>query len=192
MSIYEPWDYQNKGGIGEYPAPPGKCPFKDCRIPLEMKKHGYYERYFLTTTFTGSIRIRRYRCPKCGRTLSMLPSFCLAGYIYGVELVITLIKQVYELGSVRRVATEWQTKVEGISRRIISKYIARLQNNRGMIQYGINQMSPDNIGMGRLSGDIEWTERFLSGIQPALAPEFNARFHKETGISFMSLQTKIA
>jgi hypothetical protein len=61
-----------------------------------------------------------------------------------------------------------------------------------MIQYGINQLSPDNLALGRIPGDNDWTKSFLFGIRPSLCPEFNADFQKTTGKSFMSLQNSIA
>ena len=193
ISEQNPEDYTDKNGVGKYPDAPGKCPFKDCGVNLRMKKNGFYVRYVITARFSGRIRIRRYKCAKCGRTVSMLPSFCLAGHTYGIELIMTLLQQVVQMGlSIKKVAEKWRDQREGISRRLIGKYMARLRNNRKMIQYGMNQISPDNISLGRMPGDTEWTKGFLHLIRPPLSPEFNAKFHKHTGISFLSLQNRIA
>jgi len=192
MSKQKPEDYVDKDGAGEYPAAPKKCPFRDCGINLEMKKNGFYIRLLITIAFAGIIRIRRYKCPKCGRTLSMLPSFCLAGFTYGVEFIVTLMQHAIEKGSIKKAVREWRTVASEVSRRLVNKYLARLRNNRRMIQYGINQLSPGNISLGRMPGDIEWTKSFLDGIQADLSPEFNASFHKSTGKSFMSFHNKIA
>jgi len=192
LSKQPPKEYVDKDGAGEYPTAPKRCPFGDCRINLEMKKNGFYTRLLITITFVGRIRIRRYKCPKCGRTLSMLPSFCLAGLSYSVDFVIALLQYVINAGSIKRAVREWRAIAVDISRRLVNKYMTRLRNNRGLIQYGINQLSPDNIGLGRMPGDTEWTKSFLSRIRPSLSPEFNASFHKATGISFMSLHNKIS
>jgi len=192
MSKQEPEDYVKKDGAGEYPNAPKKCPFKDCGVNLEMKKNGFYKRFLMTVKFSGVIRIRRYKCPKCKRTLSMLPSFCLSGFSYGIEIVITLLQRAVMSGSIKKTVREWRTRISGITRRLINKYIARLHNNRWLIQYGLNQISPDNISLSRISGDTEWTKSFLLGIRPNLSPEFNADFQKATGKSFMSLHNKIA
>jgi len=192
MSKQKPEDYVDKDGAGEYPAAPKKCPFRDCGINLEMKKNGFYIRLLITITFAGMIRIRRYKCPKCGRTLSMLPSFCLAGFTYGVEFVITLMQHAIEKGSIKKAVREWRAVATEVSRRLVNKYLARLRNNRKIIQYGINQLSPGNISLGRMPGDTEWTKSFLDGIRADLSPEFNASFHKSTGKSFMSFHNKIA
>jgi len=192
LSEQKPEDYVDKDGAGKYPAAPKKCPFGNCGVNLEMKKNGFYIRFLRMITFSGWIRIRRYKCPKCGRTLSMLPSFCLAGFSYSVELIVALLQYVINTGSIKKTVKEWRAISVEISRRLVNKYITRLRDNRKMIQYGINQISPDNISLGRLPGDTEWTKSFLFGIRPDLAPEFNASFHKVTGRSFMSLHNKIA
>jgi len=191
-SRHKPEEYVDRDGGGEYPEAPEKCPYGDCRVNLKMKKNGFYGRFLRTMLFSGWVRIRRYKCPKCGRTLSMLPSFCIAGHSYGADFVVALLQYVINTGSIKKAVNEWCAMAAGISRRLVSKYLARLRNNRGLIQYGINQMSPDNIRLGRMPGDTEWTKSFLSGMRPALCPEFNADFHKITGISFMSLHNRIA
>jgi hypothetical protein len=186
LSKQRPEDYVYKDGSGEYPSAPEKCPFKDCKVNLRMKKNGYYSRYLITITFIGRIRIRRYKCPKCRRTLSMLPSFCLAGISYSVDFIVALLQYTINKGSIKKTVKEWRAIAADVSRRLVNKYMARLRNNRGMIQYGINQISPGNISLGRPPGDSEWTKSFLLGIRPALSPEYNADFHKATGTSFMS------
>ena len=192
MSKQKPEDYVIKNGSGEYPDAPPKCPYGDCGINLEMKKNGYYQRHLITITLTHLIRVRRYKCPKCGRTLSMLPSFCVSGFSYSVDFMIALLQCLMNTGSIKKVVRNWRTIAAVVSRRLIGKYLARVRNNRGLIQYGLNQLSPDNISLGRLSGDGEWTKSFLGGTRPSLFPEFNANFHKTTGKSFMSFQNRIA
>ena len=122
----------------------------------------------------------------------MLPSFCIAGFSYSVDFVVTVLQYVINKGSIKKTIREWRAIAVEISHRLIAKYLARLRNNRGLIQYGINQISPDNISLGRMPGDTEWTKGFLDGIRPSLSPELNANFHKITGKSFMSLYNKIA
>ena len=192
LSKHRPEDYNEKEGSGEYPEAPKKCPYGDCGVNLKMKKHGFYQRYLYTLTFSGRIRIRRYKCGLCKRTLSMLPSFCLSGFSYGIEFIMTLLVQVITAGSIRKVVLEWCLRGAVITRRLINKYLSRLRGNRRMIQYGLNQLSPDNINLGRISGDTEWTRSFLGGMRPHLSPEFNAEFHKTTGKSFMSSHNMIS
>ena len=192
LSEQKPEDYVEKDGAGKYPAAPKKCPYRDCGVNLEMRKNGYYIRFLITIRFKGRIRIRRYMCPKCGRTLSMLPSFCVAGFTYSVEFIVALLWHAVDKSSVKKAAREWRVIAAGMSRRLISKYLARLRNNRKLIQYGLNQISPGDIGLGPPPGDTGWTKSFLDRIRPSLSPEFNADFHKSTGKSFMSLHNRIA
>jgi hypothetical protein len=192
MPGHGPGDYADKNGAGKYPDAPGKCPHKGCGINTAMRKNGFYRRYLKTAAFSGFIRIRRYKCPKCGRTVSMLPSFCLSGFSYGVELVISMVHTAAETGSVRKAMKEWGGCADCVTRRQIALYLARIRENRKLIQYGLNQISPENVNIGNTPGDIEWAKRFLLGIRPTLAAEFNADFHKATGKSFMSPKKMIA
>jgi len=192
LSEYKPEDYATKGKADKYPDAPKKCPYGDCGINLKMKKHGFYSRFLRTITFAGWIRIRRYKCSKCGRTLSMLPSFCVAGMSYSVDFIMALLQYVINTGSIKKTVNEWSAIGVDISRRLVGKYLSRLRKNRRLIQYGLNQLSPGNIELGRLPGDTEWTKSFLYGMRPNLSPEFNANFHKTTGKSFMSPYNKIA
>jgi hypothetical protein len=192
LSKNKPEDYVDKHGVGKYPEAPKKCPYGDCGVNIEMKKHGYYTRMLITITFTGKIRIRRYKCRKCGRTLSMLPSFCIAGYTYSLDFIIVLLKYAFNIDSIKKTVRHWITLGINISRRLISKYLKRLCNNRRLIQYGINQISPEKIIIGRLTGDTDWTKSFVFGMRSSLWQEFNNDFHKTTGKSFMSLHNSIA
>jgi len=185
LSKQEPKDYTRKDGNGEYPPIPRKCPYGDCGINLEMKKNGFYIRMLITITVTYWIRVRRYKCPKCGRTLSMLPSFCVTRISYSVDFIIALLQYAINKCSIRKTVREWRAIAANVSRRLINKYLARVLNNRKLIQYGLNQLSPDNISLSRLSGGTEWTKGFLDGMRPSLSPEFNANFHKITGKSFL-------
>jgi transposase-like protein len=49
-----------------------QCPAKD---PLTA--HGFYSRTLIDAAFDGLIRVRRYLCQTCRRTVSLLPEFAL-------------------------------------------------------------------------------------------------------------------
>ena len=177
---------------GKFPGAPSKCPFKNCGIPMPMKKHGYYCRCLITFGFSGEIKIRRYICGKCGRTVSMLPSFCLAWYTYGVEIIVSLMRQAVETGSINNAVKAYSAYFECITRRQVKQYLSRLKRNRVLIQYGFNQISPGIIKNDDSPGDIEWTRRILVGKRPILTPESNTKFHNTMGISYMSTRNRIA
>ena len=51
---------------------PDRCP--QCQAAHELIAHGFYRRTLVDRTFDGSIRVRRYLCRSCKRTVSLLPS----------------------------------------------------------------------------------------------------------------------
>ena len=54
---------------------PACCP--QCPAPVPLTAHGFYSRTIIDAAFDGSIRVRRYLCEVCRRTVSLLPEFAL-------------------------------------------------------------------------------------------------------------------
>lgn len=54
---------------------PGSCP--QCQEKRPLTAHGFYTRTLIDTAFDGIIRVRRYLCHACQRTVSLLPEFVL-------------------------------------------------------------------------------------------------------------------
>src|ERR1700685_169531 len=54
---------------------PGHCP--QCQAKRSLTAHGFYTRTLIDTAFDGVIRVRRYVCEPCRRTVSLLPEFVL-------------------------------------------------------------------------------------------------------------------
>src|SRR5215467_12169248 len=54
---------------------PGSCP--QCQDKHPLTAHGFYTRTVIDTAFDGVIRVRRYLCHACQRTVSLLPEFTL-------------------------------------------------------------------------------------------------------------------
>jgi transposase-like protein len=54
---------------------PGGCPQCQARSPLIA--YGFYSRTLVDVAFDGVIRVRRYLCRLCKRTVSLLPEFAL-------------------------------------------------------------------------------------------------------------------
>lgn len=54
---------------------PRHCP--QCPAPEPLTAHGFYVRTIIDTAFDGAIRVRRYLCEACRRTVSLLPEFAL-------------------------------------------------------------------------------------------------------------------
>jgi transposase-like protein len=54
---------------------PAHCP--QCQAKHPLTAHGFYTRTIVDAAFDGSIRVRRYLCEVCKRTVSLLPEFAL-------------------------------------------------------------------------------------------------------------------
>jgi Domain of unknown function (DUF6431) len=66
---------------------PGHCP--QCQTKHSLTAHGFYTRTLIDTAFDGIIRVRRYLCQACQRTVSLLPEFLLP-YLRSSLTVIAL------------------------------------------------------------------------------------------------------
>ena len=66
---------------------PGSCP--QCQDKHPLTAHGFYTRTLIDTAFDGVIRVRRYLCQACQRTVSLLPEFVLP-YLRSSLTVISL------------------------------------------------------------------------------------------------------
>ena len=185
-----PKTYSGKNCVGQYPEVPCRCPQKGCGMSACMKKHGFYSRNILLKGYVGVIRVRRYKCALCGKTVSMLPSFCIPYLQYGAEAVIWAAGLALRT-TVNAAAKACLSSLPFITRRHITYWLARIRGNRDLIRYGINQMSPATTTTNESARDTEPTELFLSeyGGDPE---KFNSDFHKATGKSFMSLQISVA
>jgi len=180
-------------GKGNYPDAPKRCPHKGCHMPVQLKKHGFYKRYIIILKgLEGYIRIRRYRCPVCGRTVSMLPAFCVPGFQYGAEVIVGITREACQHGNIRRTVREWEPHLRQITRRHLLYYLSRLQKNRRLLQLGINEISRALIRLGAITEDKKWTQSFLAEIRRLNPLQFNADFHRITGKSFMSLHNMVA
>jgi hypothetical protein len=66
---------------------PDHCP--QCQAQQPPTAHGFYSRTVTDVEFDGFIRVRRYLCHGCKRTVSLLPEFALP-YLRFSILVISL------------------------------------------------------------------------------------------------------
>jgi len=64
---------------------PDHCPQCPARQPLIA--HGFYSRTLVEAGFDGSIRVRRYLCRSCRRTVSLLPQFALPYLRFGITVI---------------------------------------------------------------------------------------------------------
>lgn len=64
---------------------PHSCPLCQARRPLIA--HGFYSRTLVDVVFDGVIRVRRYLCRLCRRTVSLLPEFALPYLRFSVSVI---------------------------------------------------------------------------------------------------------
>jgi hypothetical protein len=58
-----------------------------CEAPQPLVGHGFYSRTLVDGGFDGVIRVRRYLCPSCQRTVSLLPQFALPYFRFSVSVI---------------------------------------------------------------------------------------------------------
>lgn len=172
-----------------FPTTPEKCPFKDCSMPVQLKKHGYYKRFFISKNFTGGLYIRRYICPICGRTVSFLPYFCISYFQYSALEILNILYKFYHDGiSIEKLIKKTKEELPFIERRHVNFYRKRIIKNRKLIQYALNIISPEFIFAGNIPENRVWVKTFLEAVQNLHPHVFLIGFSNITGKSFMTSQ----
>jgi len=64
---------------------PDHCP--QCGAKRPLTGHGFYCRTLVDVTFNGVLRIRRYLCCSCKRTVSLLPEFVLPWLRFSISVI---------------------------------------------------------------------------------------------------------
>jgi len=64
---------------------PDHCP--QCEAKRPLTGHGFYRRTLVDATFDGVIRVRRYLCRCCKRTVSLLPEFVLPWLRFSISVI---------------------------------------------------------------------------------------------------------
>jgi transposase-like protein len=64
---------------------PDHCP--QCSAKHPLTGHGFYRRTLVDRAFDGVIRVRRYLCRSCKRTVSLLPSFALPWLRFSIPVI---------------------------------------------------------------------------------------------------------
>jgi Domain of unknown function (DUF6431) len=69
---------------------PGSCPQCESKQPLVC--HGFYKRTVVELEWDGVIRVRRYLCLACRRTVSLLPEFVLPYLRFAIAVMAAFLK----------------------------------------------------------------------------------------------------
>jgi hypothetical protein len=64
---------------------PDHCP--QCEAKQPLAGHGFYRRTLVDPAFDGVIRVRRYLCRLCQRTVSLLPDFALPWLRFSLTVI---------------------------------------------------------------------------------------------------------
>jgi len=64
---------------------PDDCP--QCEAKRPLIGHGFYRRTLVDAAFNGVIRVRRYLCCCCKRTVSLLPEFALPWLRFSISVI---------------------------------------------------------------------------------------------------------
>jgi hypothetical protein len=95
---------------------PSHCP--QCQIQEPMRAHGFYIRTIVDEAFDGVIRVRRYLCQVCRRTVSLLPEWALPYMRFSIAVIGRTLKarlmesRVWKAGESYQRAEQWVRRFE--------------------------------------------------------------------------------
>jgi hypothetical protein len=79
------------------------CPL--CHSPEPLRAHGFYSRTVVDVQYDGSIRVRRYLCLLCRRTVSLLPEFVLPYLRFSIPVIgLFLVSRLLHRRTLRQAA----------------------------------------------------------------------------------------
>jgi transposase-like protein len=82
---------------------PDQCP--QCQSQQPLTGHGFYRRTLVDVGFDEYIRVRRYLCRSCKRTVSLLPHFALPYLRFSISVIsLFLITRLLEGGTLKAAA----------------------------------------------------------------------------------------
>lgn len=162
-----------------FPKAPDRCPFPDCHLPIEMKKHGFYQRYVISKEYSGYIYIRRYICSRCGRTISFLPSFVIPYFQYSCPYILEFLRGFFQMGgSLRQYILWFRKKYDSFSRRHFRYYVSRIFRNQKRIQYVLNLTGQGMIPPEDALSSQVFAKKFLEKAFEMSPHNFSYRFFK--------------
>jgi len=143
-----PQEYVAQG----YVEPPRPRTCFSCRIGKPYK-HGFYRRFYLDGLSCLRIVIRRYRCPRCGTTISLLPSFCVPRFQYSLQVLWKVLHLRLEKGLTLRKCIENLVnrfpQLDWLPQRI-SFYAKRFLDNLPWMESLLRNMFPKmKLGLGK-------------------------------------------
>lgn len=138
-------EYIRLGKSYDFPkAPLRRCHNKNCNKIVQYRKHGFYERYFVCSYYDGKIVVRRYICPECGCTISVLPNFCMPSYIYSLKHIFEYLFRAFHREGTLTACLEETNREFGlnISRQLLYYYRRKLIDSLELIKVGLRRLDP--------------------------------------------------
>jgi transposase-like protein len=154
-----------------------------------LKKHGYYDRYLITVEFEGEIKIKRYYCPACKKTVSLLPSFCHPKRTYGTEAIILFLKEYYDkiIAVCRTIINILQISGMECSRQLLRHYRRRMEKNlTGLIMAITDAFGLRAPPVTERTNTRERVRQFLSKIRNP--SEDSLKIFERTRTTYLTLQ----
>jgi len=178
--------YQAQGKKYDFPDMTRElCP--QCR-KVYLKKHGYYGRYLITISFEGKIIIRRYYCPCCKKTVSLLPSFCHPMRVYSILVIIMLLKEFYNISLVVNKSVinfHTKTRIE-CSRQLLLHYRQRIEKNlKSLVMAIISVYALQEPPVSEKKDIKKKVRQFLSHIHNPL--DASLKIFEETRTTYLTL-----
>jgi hypothetical protein len=155
-----------------------------------LKKHGFYERHLITIGFEGKIKIRRYYCNECKKTVSLLPSFCHPKRTYSILIIIGLLNEFYIKLSTACFAVINLFTLTGVecSRQLLLHYRRRIQENLNSLVTAITDIYSLKTPLVTEKTDVKNKVRQL--LLKILCPEEDSLIiFKRTRTTYLTKQT---
>jgi transposase-like protein len=106
---------------------PSSCPLCAGKKPLVA--HGFYRRTLVEEGFDGTLRVRRYLCRACRRTVSLLPVFVLPYRRFGLGMVARFLKARLVEGRTLQASAQ----VLGLSYQLGQQWIRRFRDQAAAV-----------------------------------------------------------
>ncbi len=157
----------------EFPRP-NRCPH--CNELDVLIGHGFYVRKALGLAQVYVIRIKRWYCKACERTVSMLPSFLLRFRWYLVAVIQSSVIARFEQGASWASLSRSSTVEGGPSARTIRRWCESLAQQApvwwAMVQHTLAQHDPASPALdplGERAGPVEMPKALLHAMLHLLA-----------------------
>lgn len=104
---------------------PAKCP--QCKSKQRLLCHGFYKRTVVDFDWDGVIRVRRYLCMACRRTVSLLPEFVMPYRRFAIVVIAAFLKARLWRGQTLKAAAETAHQ-EGMPYQRGQQWVLRFRN----------------------------------------------------------------